>query len=257
MTDPKMNSVGEILKVLRSMESPENREGMGRFGINVERALGIKVTDLRKLARRIEKSHDLAEELWRTGIHEARILATMVDEPARVTEIQMENWASDFDSWDMVDQCCNNLLRRTPLAHEKAVQWSSREEEFVKRAGFALMAVLAVHDRESTNEVFAAYLDTIERAAEDDRNFVRKSVNWALRQIGKRNSSLREKAVETALRIREQGTRSAKWIAGDALRELERFRRQKTGGKRRKRGTGESVKRGKIFESLTTENTER
>ena len=216
----KLTEIDSILSILRSMASEPNRLGMGRFGINVDRALGIKVTDLRKLARRIEKGHDLALQLWETGIHEARLLATMIDDPSAVTDTQMENWAADFNSWDVVDQACNNLFRRTPFAHTKAADWAARDEEFVKRAGFALMAVLAVHDREASDTVFEKYLALVEREAGDDRNYVKKAVNWALRQIGKRDPSMREKATIVAGRIREQDNKSARWIASDALREF-------------------------------------
>ncbi len=220
MSLPKLSHIDEIISTLRTMESVENRSGMGRFGINVDRALGIKVTDLRILARRIEKDHDLALQLWETGIHEARLLATMIDDPSAVTDTQMENWAADFDSWDVVDQACNNLFRRTLFAHTKAADWAARDEEFVKRAGFALMAVLAVHDREASDTVFEKYLAIVEREASDDRNYVKKAANWALRQIGKRDLSMREKATVVAGRIREQGSKSARWIASDALREF-------------------------------------
>jgi len=216
----KLTEIDSILSILRSMASEPNRLGMGRFGINVDRALGIKVTDLRKLARRIEKGHDLALQLWETGIHEARLLATMIDDPSAVIDTQMENWAADFNSWDVVDQACNNLFRRTPFAHTKAADWAARDEEFVKRAGFALMAVLAVHDREASDTVFEKYLALVEREAGDDRNYVKKAVNWALRQIGKRDPSMREKATIVAGRIREQDNKSARWIASDALREF-------------------------------------
>jgi 3-methyladenine DNA glycosylase AlkD len=202
------------------MESEENRSGMGRFGINVDRALGIKVTDLRKLARQVVNSHELALQLWETGIHEAQLLATMIDDPSAVTDTQMENWVADFDSWDVVDQACNNLFRRTPFAHTKAADWAARDDEFVKRAGFALMAVLAVHDREASDTVFEKYLALVEREAGDDRNYVKKAVNWALRQIGKRDPSMKEKATVVAGRIREQGSKNARWIASDALREF-------------------------------------
>jgi len=222
MSIPKLSQIDEILTELRAMESEENRLGMGRFGINVNRALGIKVTDLRKLARQIEKGHDLALLLWKSGIHEARLLATMVDEPAAVTEKQMENWAADFDSWDLVDQACNNLFRKTPYANTKAVNWTARDEEFVKRAGFAMMAVLAVHDRESEDTVFQGYLDLVERESSDGRNYVKKAVNWALRQIGKRNPALWKMAMGTVGRIADQDTASARWIAADARRELSR-----------------------------------
>jgi 3-methyladenine DNA glycosylase AlkD len=222
MSLQRLDNIEAVLSQLKSMESEENRSGMGRFGINVENALGIKVTDLRKLARRVEKNHELALQLWDSGVHEARILATVIDRPAEVTEEQMEQWAAGFDSWDIVDQACNNLFRKTPFAHDKAVEWADRKEEFVKRAGFALMAVLAVHDKVADNAVFERYLELVEREAKDDRNFVKKAVNWALRGIGKRNTVLRGKAIETAGRVREQGTKSARWIANDALRELEK-----------------------------------
>jgi 3-methyladenine DNA glycosylase AlkD len=223
MSLPKLTHIDEIVTTLRKMASETNRLGMSRFGINVDRALGIKVTDLRKLARRIEKSHDLAMQLWDSGIHEARLLATMIDDPFAVTEIQMEKWVADLDSWDMVDQACNNLFRRTPFAHSKAAAWAARDEEFVKRAGFAMMAVLAVHDRSSGDTVFQEYLDLVERESSDGRNFVKKAVNWALRQIGKRSPDLWSKAMDSVGRIESQGTSSARWIAADAGRELSRI----------------------------------
>ena len=216
----KLSSFEEIVRILMSMESPENREGMGRFGINVQNALGIKVTDLRKLARKIHHDHGLAGELWDTGIHEGRMLATMIDNPGDITLDQMKRWAKDFDSWDLVDQCCNNLFRKTPHAHEKAVDWSGNEEEFIRRAGFTLMAVLAVHDKDSSDSVFEGYLSLVERGSDDDRNYVKKSVNWALRQIGKRNEVLKDQALACAERILERGSKSGRWIARDAMREL-------------------------------------
>jgi 3-methyladenine DNA glycosylase AlkD len=175
---------------------------------------------LRSMARRIGRDHAVAGDLWASGIHEARLLATMVDDPAHVTKRQMETWARDFDSWDLVDGACGNLFRLTPHAWDQAMEWSSRHEEFVKRAGFALMAVLAVHDKASPDERFAELLPVIEREASDPRNFVRKAVNWALRQIGKRNARLNEAAIATATRIHTAGPRSARWVASDALREL-------------------------------------
>jgi 3-methyladenine DNA glycosylase AlkD len=210
-----------VIARLRAMGTEESRAGMGRFGINTDRALGISVTDLRRLGRELGRDHDLALALWESGIHEARILASIVDEPARVTRAQMETWAAEFDSWDLVDQCCGNLFDKTPWAWEVALEWSDREEEFVKRAGFALMAWLAVHDKSATNAAFAPFFPAIERAAGDDRNFVKKAVNWAQRQIGKRNPTLRRKAIASARRIAKQDTKSARWIARDALRELE------------------------------------
>ena len=222
MSTQKLTQIDDIVTTLREMRSENNRSGMSRFGINVDRALGIKVTDLRKLARCIEKGHDLAFQLWETGIHEARLLATMVDEPFAVTELQMESWAADFDSWDMVDQACNNLFRRTPFGHDKATDWAARNEEFVKRAGFAMMAVLAVHDRNSGDTVFRKYLDLVERESTDERNFVKKAVNWALRSIGKKSPALWSKAMATIAKIEGQNSPSARWIAVDARRELSR-----------------------------------
>lgn len=203
------------------MADPAARPAMARFGINVDHALGgISLTTLRTLARELGRDHRLAAGLWRSGIHEARLLACLVDDPAVVTAAQMDRWAAAFDSWDLCDTCCGSLFDRTPYAWAKATEWAGREEEFVKRAGFALMAWLAVHDKQATDERFLSLLPIIEHSASDDRNFVKKAVNWALRQIGKRNATLRRAAIETAERIGEQGTRSARWIASDALREL-------------------------------------
>jgi 3-methyladenine DNA glycosylase AlkD len=205
---------------------------MARFGIETSRALGgIGLPAIRAMARRIGRDRRLAAQLWRSGIHEARILAPMLDDPEQVTERQMEDWAADFDSWDVVDGCCGNLFDRTRFAYRKAVEWSTREEEFVKRAAFALMAQLAVHDKEAPDRVFAAFLPIIEGQAQDPRNFVRKAVNWALRQIGKRSMLLNEMAMDSALRIRGSGARAARWVASDALRELsgERVQRQLAG----------------------------
>lgn len=210
----------DVVEELRALGDPAGREGMARVGINPEQALGIRIPQLRAVARRIGRDHAMAAGLWASEIHEARILAAFVDDPAQVTPVQMEAWAADFDSWDVCDQACSVLFARTPYAYEKAAAWSEREEEFVKRAGFALMAALAVHDKRAPDEKLAAFLPMIEREAGDRRNFVRKAVNWALRQIGKRNASLHARAVETAERILERGPRSARWVASDALREL-------------------------------------
>jgi 3-methyladenine DNA glycosylase AlkD len=213
-------TVDEVMQKLHSLADPAGRVGMARFGINTSTALGIKVTQLRPLARRIGKSHRLAGELWRTNVHEARILASMVEEPNAVTDRQMESWAAAFNSWDLVDQCCGNLFDKTPMAWDKAIEWSGRDEEFVKRAGFALMATLAVHARKEPDEWLERFLPIIEREATDERNFVKKAVNWALRQIGKRSTYLHARAVASAERIATIESRSARWIARDALREL-------------------------------------
>lgn len=193
---------------------------MARFGIDTSNALAISIPVLRKMARELKPDHGLALALWKTGIHEARILATMVDDPAAVTEKQMEKWVRDFYSWDVCDQCCSNLFDKTPFARKKAFEWSSRNEEFVKRAGFTLMATLSVHDKESPDKAFLEFLKPIRREAGDARNYVKKAVNWALRQIGKRNPSLKKHAIRTAAEIRNMNIPSARWIASDALREL-------------------------------------
>jgi 3-methyladenine DNA glycosylase AlkD len=194
---------------------------MARFGINPDRALGVRIPDLRRLAKQVGTDHSLALGLWKTGIHEARILASMIDDPAAVTERQMESWVGDFDSWDLCDQCCGNLFDRTPFAFDKAVEWAGRDEEFVKRAGFALMAWAAVHDKTADDRVFIEFLPLVEREADDDRNFVKKAVNWALRQIGKRNRRLNRAAVSVARRLAKRNdSPAARWIGTDALREL-------------------------------------
>jgi 3-methyladenine DNA glycosylase AlkD len=193
---------------------------MARFGINAEQMLGVRVTELRVVAKELGRDHRLAGALWATGIHEARILAGMVEEPARVTKTQMDQWVRAFDSWDLCDQVCGNLFDRTPHAVPKAREWSGREEEFVKRAAFALMASLAVHRSDLDDRVFLDFLPVIEREAGDDRNYVKKAVNWALRQIGKRSVRLNQAAIHAAERIARQRSRAATWVASDALREL-------------------------------------
>ncbi len=195
---------------------------MARFGINVDGALGVSVTELRRIAKRLGRDHRLASDLWRTGIHEARILASMVEEPERVTEAQMDRWVRVFDSWDVCDQVCMNLFDRTPFAWRKALEWSRREPEFEKRAGFALMACLAWHDRDAPPSRFTRFFTAVERESGDDRNFVKKAVSWALRQMGKRSPELRRKAIESARKLESRDARSARWIARDALRELEK-----------------------------------
>jgi 3-methyladenine DNA glycosylase AlkD len=210
----------EAISRLRSLANPDNVKGMARFGINPENTLGISIPDLRRLAREAGRDHALAEKLWQTGIHEARIIAGIVDDPKLVRGEQMERWAADFDSWDVCDQVCMNLFARSPLAFDKAVEWAGRTEEFVKRAGFALMACTAWSNKQATDRQVSAFLLIIEREASDGRNYVKKAINWALRQIGKRNSSLNELAVATAQRISKQDSKSAKWVASDALREL-------------------------------------
>ena len=210
----------EVLTRLRSMSSPDAIKGMARFGINTESTLGVSIPQLRSLAKETGRDHALAERLWSSGIHEARILATMIDDPKALTGRQMDRWVKDFDSWDVCDQCCSNLFDKTDLAYQKAVEWAERDEEFVKGAGFALMAALAVHDRKEPDERFIAFLSAIEKHSMDKRNFVKKAVNWALRQIGKRSVELNQQAIQTAVRIQLVDSTASKWIASDALREL-------------------------------------
>jgi len=209
-----------ILKKLKALSNLKAVEGMARFGINPENTYGVSVPNLRKMAKEIGKNHSLAQQLWASGIHEVRILASMIDDPNQVKKRQMDAWIKDFDSWDVCDQCCMNLFDKTPMAWEKAVEWTKREKEFEKRAGFTLMACLAWHDKESPDKKFLVFLLAIKRKADDDRNYVKKAVNWALRNIGKRNLSLNKKAIETAKEIQKMDSRSAKWIASDAIREL-------------------------------------
>jgi 3-methyladenine DNA glycosylase AlkD len=212
---------GQVVRELKSLADPSQLHGMARFGINTRNALGgIGLPQLRGLAKQFGRDHDLALALWDTGLLEARLLAGMLDEPEKVTEEQMEVWAAGFESWDLVDGVCGDLFDKTPFAYRKAVEWCGRDEEFVKRAGFAMIARMAVHDKEAPDRVFGAFLPLIEREAGDRRNFVRKAVNWALREIGKRSRALNAIAVDTALRIQEGGPRSGRWVASDALREL-------------------------------------
>jgi 3-methyladenine DNA glycosylase AlkD len=210
-----------VLAALEAMADPARLDGMRRYGIATDRAIGVGVTDLRRFARSIGRDHRLAGELWRSGIHEARMLATIVDEPALVTPAQMDAWVRAFDSWDLCDGACGNLFDRTPYWFDKAVEWSAREPEFERRAGFALMAWSAVHRTDQPDRRFERFFPLIRRRATDDRNYVKKAVSWALRQIGKRGPELNAQAIRTARRIATIDDPAARWIARDALRELE------------------------------------
>ena len=212
--------VNDVVDRLRLTGDPRAVEGMARFGIQSSNSFGVSVPKLRTLARELGHDHHLALKLWETGLHDARLLATMIDDPRQVTVPQMEKWMRDFDSWDVVDGCCGNLFDKTPFAVAKAKEWCRRGEEFEKRAGFVLMAGLAVHDKNATDQVFLDFLPLIIGGAPDKRNFVKKAVNWSLRQIGKRNLKLNKAAVSTALKIQKMESGSAKWVASDALREL-------------------------------------
>ena len=210
----------DIIKKLESLSDPEAVNGMARFGINPGNTYGVSIPKLRKIAKEAGRNHALAQQLWASGRHEARILASMIDQPEMVTAVQMESWVSDFNSWDVCDQCCSNLFDKTGFVHQKAGEWSERDEEFVKRAGFVMMATLAVHDKKAGDEEFLKFLPIIKRESTDNRNFVKKAVNWALRQIGKRNLNLNKIAIKTAGEIQRIDSKSAGWIATDAIREL-------------------------------------
>jgi len=213
-------SQGRVLRELKNLANPKVREKMEYFGVKVPKAHGISAPVLHALARRIGKNHELAEQIWATGVHEARILATLIGEPSKVTSAQMERWARDFNSWDVVDAACCYLYAQAAPAWVKVNQWSRRRKEFQKRAAFSLAAYLSYKDKAAVDARFERFLRVIEREAWDERNFVRKAVNWALRNIGKRNLRLNRAAIQTAERIRRQRSRSARWIAADALRDL-------------------------------------
>ena len=210
----------QILKTLESQANPAAVRGMARFGITAAKAFGWSTPALKQLAREIGKDHDLAQRLWSTGILEARYLAGLVAERQCVSERLMEDWVKDFDSWAVCDGTCLNLFRYTPLAYEKCREWSGRRQEFVKRAAFALMACLAVSDKAAPDRSFLSLLPLLKREARDERKYVRKAVNWALRQIGKRNPQLNRAAIEIAREIHQLDSPVARWIASDALREL-------------------------------------
>ncbi len=211
----------KVLAKLKSLSNPKNVEGMARFGINPDKTFGIQIRILRKMAKEIGKDHLLALELWDSGYHEARILASMVDDYKQVNEAQMEKWVAEFDSWDVCDQCIMNLFEDIDLAWDKAVEWSAKDEEFVKRAGFVVMARLAVSDKRAEDEKFNKFFPIIKQEAHNERNFVKKAINWALRQIGKRNINLNKRAIRVGEEIEKQDSKVANWIAKDALRELQ------------------------------------
>jgi 3-methyladenine DNA glycosylase AlkD len=209
------------MKKLREKANPANLEGMSRYGIAVERRLGVSMPDMRRIAKDLGKSHELALELWDTGVADARILASLVDEADMLSEKQMDDWVKDFDSWDVCDQVCMNLFEKSPFAWKKIREWSGREETFVKRTAFALIACLAWHSKQAQDEEFISVFPIIKSGATDERNFVKKAVNWALRNVGKRNLRLNKAAIDLAKEIGQMDSKTAKWICSDAVRELE------------------------------------
>jgi 3-methyladenine DNA glycosylase AlkD len=210
----------DALRWLRQRGSKRNVEGMARYAITSPKAFGVSAVPMRALAKKCGRDHALALKLWDSKWHEARIVASLVDEPDRVTPAQMDRWAGAFDNWAVCDSVCFHLFDRTPHAWAKARQWSRHDKEFVKRAGFTLIAGLAVHDKQRGDRRFLAFLPIIERHADDERNFVKKAINWALRQIGKRNPSLNAAAVTVATRLSKRESAAARWVGKDALREL-------------------------------------
>ncbi|MBN1638362.1 MAG: DNA alkylation repair protein [Ignavibacteriales bacterium] len=210
-----------ILEKLHSFKNTKNIEGMARFGMSSENRLGISIYTLREIAKEIPKSNKLAKELWKTGIAEARILASMVDKPEKVTNAQMEKWVKDFNSWDVCDQVCDNLFQWTKFVYQKIDEWAKRKEEFVMRAAFTLVACVAFHHKELSDEYFINLFPIIQNASTDERNFVKKAVNWAIRNIGKRNLKLNKEAIKFCKEFKKIDSKSARWIANDALRELQ------------------------------------
>lgn len=209
-----------VLRELKRLADPHVRAKMTYFGVNVPKAWGISAPVLHAFARQIGKDQTLAEQLWSSGIHEAKILATLIGESEKVTPAQMERWVRNFDSWDVVDAACCYLYAGARPAWEKVYEWSNRRAEFEKRAAFSLAAYLSYKDKGATDARFERFLSVVERESHDERNFVRKAVNWALRNIGKRNLRLNKAAIRSAERIRLQDSSAARWIAADALREL-------------------------------------
>ncbi len=216
-----METVEEVMGELQSKAKAENVDGMARFAIVGDQRMGVSVPDMRKIARSAGKNHQLALDLWDTGVPEGMIVAGMIAEPDKLTEQQMEDWVVDINSWDICDQVCMNLFEKTPLAEKKIFEWSTREGEFVKRTSYALIACLAWHDKQAVDERFINYFPLIVAGSTDERNFVKKAVNWALRNIGKRNKNLNKEAIQLARHIHEIDSKSARWIASNALRELE------------------------------------
>ncbi|MBZ9570898.1 DNA alkylation repair protein [Methanobrevibacter sp. TMH8] len=212
--------VSEIISTFEKLSNPNEIEGMKRFGIDPNHTYGLRMPVIKKIAKNYKNNHKLALDLWKINNRETRILASLVDDPKEVTSEQMDHWANDFDYWEITDQCCINLFRKTEFAYDKVYQWTEEEKEFVKRSGFSLIAVLAVHDKKKTDETFIELMELIERESTDNRKMVKKSVNWALRQIGKRNLKLNKLAIEKAEKIDKIDSKSAHWIAKNALKEL-------------------------------------
>ena len=213
-------TVPQVLAWLERRGTKRNRDGMARYAIVTPRAYGVSVADLRSLGRQLGTDHALAQGLWKSGWYEARMLSAFVADPARVTPAQMDRWTREFDNWAICDHLCFHLYDRTPHAWTKIAQWGSSSEEFVKRAAFALLASVALHDKSGADAPFKKSLRLIERAARDDRNFVKKGVSWALRSVGERSQALHADALSSARKLAESSDVSARWVGRDALRQL-------------------------------------
>ena len=215
-----MNSSNEILKKLKSLSRLDQLEGMARYGIVTNNRLGVSIPDIRKIAKDFGKNHETALILWKTGYQDAKITAALIDEPDKVTESQMDEWVKEIDSWDVCDQICMNLFDKTPYAWGKIIEWSKRDEEFVKRTAFSLLACLAWHDKNADDNKFIRYFPLIKKNSSDERNYVKKAVSWSLRHIGKRNINLHKAALKLAYEIKQIDTKTAKWIGSDVIRDL-------------------------------------
>jgi 3-methyladenine DNA glycosylase AlkD len=216
-----MSSPDKVVEMLKAKARPSRLKDMARYGMSIERRLGVSVPDMRRIAKEFGKDHRLALRLWKEGLAEARMVAAMIDEPEKLTEEQMEEWVRGIDSWDVCDQVCMNLFEKSPLAWKKILDWSRREEEFIKRTAFSLIACLAWHSKEEGDERFLRLFPVIEQGAVDERNYVKKAVDWALRSIGKRNRNLNRAAIKVAQKLQRTDSKSARWIASNTLRELE------------------------------------
>jgi len=222
-----MNHLDNLIEKLKSKSRVDQLQGMAKYGIKTDNRLGVSIPDIRKIAKEFGKNHDVALELWKTNIADARILAALIDEVEKVTSEQMDQWVKDFDSWDVCDQVCMNLFDKTPFAWDKIVEWSNKDEEFVKRAAFALLACLAWHDKKASNEKFIEYLPIVKKNISDDRNYVKKAISWSIRNIGKRNIKLHSYVLIFAEEIKRINTKNAKWIASDIIRDLNTIQTKK------------------------------
>jgi 3-methyladenine DNA glycosylase AlkD len=229
-----MKTVEEVIAEVKKHASEKDKAGQARFGINNASGYGLRTPQIRIIAKQIGRNHELALKLWETEVHEARHIAAMIADPKQTTEELMERWLKDFNSWDIVDDCCLTLFDKTPYAWKKAIEWTKRKPEFEKRAGFSMMAFLAIHDKKAEDSKYEKFFPYIIKESADERNFVRKAVNWALRQIGKRNKRLCKKAIAVAKQIYKKGDPASRWIATDALRELQKYQKE---GKIRNIGT--------------------